>query len=190
MYNLVLVSTSKNRVELLTSASFKFEAVAPLCIEEEIEGRDALELTKRRARAKASSVLEKYRNTSSILIGCDTVIEKDGVVFEKPKSALDAKRMILAYSNSSHLVLSSVCCINALNGKISETTSVSRVFVRELKDLEVEDYIKSEEWQGVSGSYRIQGRMGLFIEKIEGSYSGIVGLPLYEFYNSLNSVCS
>lgn len=188
MYSIVLVSTSKNRCELLSSLGLSFAKDEPLCDEDGIDGDSAQSLTQNRAKAKAESLLSRYKNTSSILVACDTAIEQNGVVLGKPKNAIQAEEMIRSYSKRFHSVVSSICCIDALSGMAKLATSISKVYFTAIQEKEIEGYIKSGEWRGVAGGYKVQGKMGFFIERIEGSYSGIVGLPLHEFYRLLKEL--
>lgn len=185
---MILVSSSPNRRKILNDFGFKFEEEIPTCNEEEIKGSSALEVSQERAKAKAISVTKKYRGKKTILVGCDTVIESEGKIFGKPKTLLDAKNMLLFYSSTFHTVISSIYCLNTYTGKYEKASSISKVFFKSLEKKELEMYLASNEWKGVAGGYRIQGLISCFVEKIEGSYYGIVGLPIYELYISMKKL--
>lgn len=188
MYNLILASSSENRKAILESLDIQFEVDFPTCDEDSIVSDSALILTQKRAKAKAESLIAKYRNREVVLVGCDTVIECDGIIFGKPKTPDEAKDMFASYVGKSHHVLSSICCIDACTQQTELATSTSTVFFGFLDESELEAYIESGEWKGVSGGYRLQGFASRFIKRIEGSPSGIVGLPVYELYSILKKI--
>lgn len=189
MYTLVLASSSKNRKELLSKVVSSFEVETPVCNEDKIQDASSLILTQKRAFAKMESVAQKYDDGKNIIIGADTLIDVSGVIFGKPKTQEEAKIMISSYSNSSHLVISSIALLNTETKKMEQASSISKVFFKKLEKWEIEEYLKTNDWKDVAGGYKIQGIASLFIEKIEGSYSGVVGFPLYEFYSCLKSLC-
>jgi septum formation protein len=100
-------------------------------------------------------------------------------MFGKPVDETDARRMIGRLSGRAHKVVSGVAVI-APDGRVASRVSETRVRWKRLTQAEIDGFIASGEWQGVAGAYRIQGRAEAFVLDIQGSYSGIVGLPLYE----------
>lgn len=113
------------------------------------------------------------------LLAADTTVAVGGRILGKPADAEDAARILGMLSGRSHRVLSSVVVVNA-RGKIRQRTQVSRVRFRRLTDEDIEAYIASGEPFGKAGAYGIQGRAAAFVKKLEGSYSGVMGLPLFE----------
>jgi len=188
MYRLILVSSSPNRKELLESLDVSFEIEHPTNDESLITHFSPVILSQKRSKAKVDSIKAKYNGKKAILLGCDTLIEKDSAIFGKPKTASDAISMLQSFSSTHHRVISSIFCLNAYTKKSKKATSISKVWFKELEKKELDYYIKSGEWQGVAGSYRIQGRASYFIRKIQGSYWGIVGLPIHELYEILKSL--
>lgn len=182
MYHIVLASSSPNRQELLRSIGIPFEVEHPTNDESLIIHSSSIIMSQRRARAKVDSVKEKYSGKKTILLGCDTLIEKDSIIFGKPKTESEAVSMLHTLSSNNHRVISSIFCLNTYTKKSKKATSISKVWFKKLEEKEVDNYIHSGEWQGVAGSYRIQGRASYFIKKIQGSYWGIVGLPIHELY--------
>jgi septum formation protein len=112
------------------------------------------------------------------VIGADTSVVFNGTILGKPKNAEDAARMLKMLSGTTHEVLTSVAVTNA--ERMLHDVSISRVRFRDITDNEVKNYIASGEPMGKAGSYAIQGLGGVFVERIEGSYSGVMGLPIYE----------
>lgn len=190
MYKLILASSSENRKELLSHLGISFKVEEPTCDENEISGDSSSTVTQKRAFAKMQSVAQEHKNEKCIIIGADTVIDVSGVILGKPKTQDEAKQMLSSYSASSHLVISSIALINTYTNKTQQATSISKVYFKKLESHEIETYLKTNNWKGVAGGYRIQGFATLFIEKIEGSYSGIVGFPMCEFYSSLKKLCN
>ena len=189
MYSLILASSSKNRKELFSCLNIPFKVEEPTCNESEIQDTSSLLLTQKRAYAKMESVAKNHKNEKVVVIGADTVVEASGAIFGKPKSVEDAKQMFKIYSNSSHLVISSIALINLHTNEEQQVSSVSKVYFKKLEDCEIDEYLKTDDWKGVAGGYKIQGIATLFVEKIEGSYSGIVGLPMSDFYSCLKKLC-
>lgn len=188
MYKLVLASSSPNRKALLSSLNLKFKIHLPTCDEEKIICESSLDLTKKRAIAKIESIAMCYQNEKVVLIGSDTVIDVNGKTIGKPKTEEDVKKIFSLYSGNFHSVISSIACLNTYTKDMFSSTSISSVFFKKLNDNDIETYIKTKDWIGVAGGYKIQGIASYFIEKIEGSYPGIVGFPLCEFHNILKKI--
>ncbi|TAG05985.1 MAG: septum formation inhibitor Maf [Betaproteobacteria bacterium] len=112
------------------------------------------------------------------LLGADTTVVHNGTILGKPTSAADAARMLRKLSGTTHEVLTSVAVTNG--SQMLHDTCVTRVRFRDLNDDEIKKYIASGEPMGKAGSYAIQGLGAIFVERIEGSYSGVMGLPIYE----------
>jgi septum formation protein len=112
------------------------------------------------------------------LLGADTTVVHNGTILGKPTSAADAARMLRKLSGTTHEVLTSVAVTNG--SQMLHDTCVSRVRFRDLNDDEIKNYIASGEPMGKAGAYAIQGLGAVFVERIEGSYSGVMGLPIYE----------
>jgi septum formation protein len=112
------------------------------------------------------------------LIGADTTVVFNGQILGKPKSADDAVRMLKMLSGTTHEVLTAVAI--SFNGRMLHDVSISRVRFRDITDSEIKNYIASGEPMGKAGSYAIQGIGAIFVERLEGSYSGVMGLPIYE----------
>lgn len=112
------------------------------------------------------------------LLGADTTVVFNGTILGKPKNAEDAARMLKMLSGTTHEVLTAVAVTNG--NRMLHDTSVTRVRFRDITESEMKNYIASGEPMGKAGSYAIQGAGAVFVERIEGSYSGVMGLPIYE----------
>jgi septum formation protein len=112
------------------------------------------------------------------LLGADTTVVYNGTILGKPGSAADATRMLKMLSGTTHEVLTSIAITNG--NRMLHDTSVTRVRFRDITESEIQNYIASGEPMGKAGSYAVQGMGAVFVERIEGSYSGVMGLPIYE----------
>jgi septum formation protein len=131
----------------------------------------------RLARAKALSARE--RHPGAYVLGADTVVAVGRRVLGKAADEAEARRFLTLVSGRAHRVLSGVCLI-APDGRVAARLSESRLIFKRLTPAEIAAYLASEEWRDKAGAYAIQGRAGAFVASLSGSYSGVVGLPLYE----------
>ena len=175
---LVLASASPRRLDLLRQAGVEPDRVAATDIDEsplkdETPRQLALRLAIGKARAGAEAT------PGAFVIGADTMVALGSRLFGKPVDEADARRMIGRLSGRAHKVVSGVAVV-APDGRVASRVSETRVRWKRLTQAEIDGFIASGEWEGVAGAYRIQGRAEAFVLDIQGSYSGIVGLPLYE----------
>jgi septum formation protein len=168
---LVLASTSPQRRAILEQLAIPFEAVAPDYIEDDPADADAVELVCRHAEGKARSV----HGGGGITLGVDTTVLLDGRIYGKAGDADDARRMLEELSGRTHTVVSGICLLGAGDDVVAhERTEVT---FRVLSAETVNAYVASGEWEGRAGAYAIQGLGGRLVERIEGDYLNVVGLP-------------
>lgn len=181
---LFLATASPRRRELLTQAGVAFEVIGGVTVDESPQpGESAAALVQRLALAKARAgmaVLATRRSgpVAARVLGADTEVVLDGRIFGKPLSEADCIAMLGALSGRVHEVLSGVALVEA--GRERVVVSTSRVSFRRLTPAEAGAYWATGEPGDKAGGYAIQGRAAAFVERIEGSYSGVVGLPLFE----------
>ena len=168
---ILLASSSPRRIELLGQLGLDFTHVAP-DVEEEESSLDPVERVEGNARRKAMSVSAP----DSVVIGSDTVVELDGQILGKPSDEDEAKVMLASLSGCVHQVYSGLSLV--FKGKSVTRHACTKVWFRTLSDKEIDDYVESGEPLDKAGSYGIQGLGRVLVEKIEGSYSNVVGLPL------------
>lgn len=190
MKKIILASNSPRRTMLLENAGISHECVSPTADEEEIFKRlsDASPdiIVSELSRVKALSVKKALPDSDIIVIGADTVVSVDGIIFGKPKDRADAKRMIESLRGREHDVYTGV---SAFWDEESVTFyERSEVFVFEMTDEEIEHYLDTKEPFDKAGAYGIQGYFSRFIKKINGSYDNIVGLPVARTYRALCKV--
>lgn len=172
---LVLSSASPRRKELFKIISEKFKIIKPN-VEESVP--DNIKLYERPAYLAKKKALYTVRNLSekAVVVGCDTGVFIDGEMLGKPKDKEDAFLMLKKLSGREHSVITG-CCIT--DGNRTETFSVkSQVFFRNLSDEDIKAYIATGEPTDKAGAYGIQGKGCLLVEKIQGDYFNIVGLPV------------
>lgn len=137
------------------------------------------------SKGKAEFVARKHRGEECIVIGSDTFIAFEGKVFGKPKTAQKAREILLKLSGKTHSVLTGLALISSKTLETRLTVNESLVTFREISEKEIEAYIDTGEPLERAAGYAIQGRGGIFVEKIEGEYFGIVGLPLRNLVDNL-----
>lgn len=170
-----LASRSPRRAELLRQISVPFVATPAEVDETPLPGESAHAFVQRMAEAKAAAVWTQYKDLP--VLGSDTAVVLDGRILGKPVDREDAIAMLMALSGRSHQVLTGV----ALQQRNLEyVLSESRVTFRPVEPEEAHAYWDSGEPGDKAGGYAVQGLAAVFIERIEGSYSGIMGLPLFE----------
>lgn len=182
---LFLASQSPRRRELLAQIGVDFEVLDVEVPELRVAGEPAFDYVRRVAREKAGAGLMTVAAVpGALILGADTEVVLDGEVFGKPRDADAAARMLARLSGRTHQVLSAVALINA--GCEWQAQCASSVSLAALDARDIDAYIASGEWQGKAGGYAIQGRAAAFISRLEGSYSAVMGLPLYETWCLLN----
>lgn len=174
--HLVLASASPRRAELLTSAGFSFE-IAPADVDETPRsGEMPAAYALRVARDKATATAAARGTAGTIVLAADTVVVADGRILGKPADRADAERMLKTLSGAVHDVLTAV--VLRQDGREVSDVVTTRVRVVPLRDDEIAWYVASGEPEGKAGAYAIQGRAARFIDRIEGSWSNVVGLPI------------
>jgi len=180
--SLILASKSPRRKELLAQLGYKFSCENADVDESILFKESAKDYVQRVAIEKAQAVFEKIttanNNTNSIILAVDTSVVVDEVILGKPIDFTDFKRMFRLLSDRAHQVLTAI--VVCKNGQFKSTVIVTKVFFKAITDHEMAAYWQSGEPQDKAGGYGIQGLAGQFISQIQGSYSAVVGLPLYE----------
>lgn len=177
--DIILASASSRRQDILNIFNLKFK-VEPSNIDECINIDNPYEFVKELAYNKAKSISDN--RPGSLVIGADTIVYINGEILGKPKSKDDAYKMLKSLSGKSHEVITgiSVLCKNR-NISLKEY-EVTKVIFKDLSDKEILEYIDTGEPLDKAGSYGIQGIASVFIERIEGCYFNVVGLPTNKLY--------
>ena len=181
---LVLASASPRRLNLLERAGLTPDLLNPADVDETPRKRETPRaLSLRLAAEKAERALEmpmvKALGPNAFVIGADTVVGLGRRILPKAETADVARDCLSLLSGRSHWVYSTVCLI-APGKKITKRCVETKVRFKRLSREDIDSYIASGEWRGKAGAYAIQGRAEAFVRDLNGSYSGVVGLPLYE----------
>ena len=180
---LVLASISPRRKAILTQIGIPFEPVGSMTDETVCKQMKVADLACQMATQKAESVKRAYKNRW--ILGADTLVALEKQVFGKPKDAHECHRMLLHLSGRSHRVITGFCVIDPGGKKVHLEAITTKVKVKELSEFEIEGYIKIGEPFGKAGAYAIQGIGSFMIERINGSYTNVVGLPVCEVVRAL-----
>jgi septum formation protein len=186
---LVLASASPRRLTLLAQVGIEPDALRPSTIDEEPrKGEMPRSLVTRLARAKAEAARDQIANDKEVadgyVLAADTIVAVGRRILVKPRFVEEALASLQLLSGRNHRVLTALCLVtpdDRLRQKIVDT----RVRFKRLSKEEMEAYIASREWRGKAGGYAIQGLAGCFVQKVAGSYTNVVGLPLTEVVNML-----
>ncbi len=172
---LILASASPRRRDLLAQIGIVPDAICPTDIDETRHRDESPRaLAERLAREKAAACPE-----AGFVLAADTVVALGQRNLEKAADAEEAEAFLRLLSGRAHQCITGIA-VKAPDGQVNSRTVMARVKMKRLTDQEIAAYIASEEWRGKAGGYGIQGMAGAFITHISGSYTTIVGLPLYE----------
>jgi septum formation protein len=170
---LLLASTSPQRRAILQQLGVPFEVEAPRYVEDDSAGVAPVELVRAHAQGKARSLAGEAGDRP--VLGVDTTVVLDGRIYAKPADAGEAAAMLDALAGRTHEVVSGLCLVTP--GWEELHHEVTRVSFRPVDARDLAAYVATEEWRGRAGSYAIQGRGAGFVERIEGDYLNVVGLP-------------
>ena len=181
---LVLASGSPRRLALMNQAGIEPEALRPADLDETpLRGELPRACANRLARAKADAALEMVRMDDelkgSYILSADTVVAVGRRILPKAELLDQAAQCLRLLSGRNHRVHSAVCLVTP-NESFRQRLVETRVRFKRLSDEDIEAYLASGEWRGKAGGYAVQGIAGSFVVKIVGSYTNVVGLPLYE----------
>ncbi len=172
MNKIILASGSPRRLEILTMAGYNCTVIKPVT-DENIEYTTAENYVAELSRRKAAEIAE---NNNGCIIAADTVVVADGKILGKPTDEEDAVNILRYLSGRSHSVLTGFTVREG--DKAYTEVSETKVFMRHITDAEINEYVKSGNPMDKAGAYGIQCAAGMFIEKIDGDYYTVVGLPL------------
>jgi len=176
-----LASRSPRRQELLGQIGVKFEAMAIDVDESVLDGESPRAYVERVARAKAEAGwrrIERDNLPRAPVLGADTTVALDGRILGKPADDREAAAMLATLSGRLHEVLTALAL--RFGSRLERGVSISEVRFKTLTKEEIARYVATGEWQDKAGAYGIQGHAARFVADLRGSFSGVVGLPLYE----------
>ena len=184
--HVVLASRSPRRIELITQLGVSVDVVPADIDETPHAGEQPAVYVRRLAESKARAVQERLA-TDALVLGADTTVDLDGVIFGQPEDEADARRMLKLLSARTHRVHTGVAVVGPTDAQALVVTSM--VTFEPVTDALLDWYIGTGEWQGKAGSYAIQGLGGTLVQSTRGSMSNIIGLPLRETAQLLGLGC-
>ncbi len=187
MNKFILASASPRRKELLSGMGIDFEVIVSEADESSVTKELEPELyVQELAMLKAAAVArEQKKNKHALIIGADTVVTLDGEILGKPKDEADAENMLKRLSGRTHEVYTGYCVIRVKDGFSVCAAVKTEVKFKEINDDKIRSYIATGEPMDKAGAYGIQGLGGLLIEKINGDYANVVGLPVSALADTL-----
>jgi septum formation protein len=184
LQKLVLASGSPRRVELLAQAGVEPDRLLPANIDESpLKSEHPRSLARRLSREKAEKAWSHLRDEGgaedTFVLAADTVVAVGRQIMPKAELLDEASQCLRMLSGRNHKVFTGLCLITP-RGKVRQKICETRVRFKRITSEEMESYLASGEWRGKAGGYAIQGLAGTFVVRLVGSYSNVVGLPLYE----------
>lgn len=189
MEPIILASSSPRRQEILKMLKIPFRVIIPNIDETLVNSIDIEQVPELLAREKVTAVIHSLPAGQEIpwVLGADTLIQIDDKIMGKPQNHEQAIEYLKTLQGRSHYVITAIVLYNGINRETSTKICKTKITFAPMTDQEIEWYVETGEWHGAAGGYRIQSLASCFINKIEGSYSGAVGLPIFELYDILKS---
>jgi nucleoside triphosphate pyrophosphatase len=185
-FDLVLASASPRRIELLGQVGVYPDRVEPAEIDETPRsGELPRDLARRLASAKVQAIASRF--PEAVVLGADTVVARGRRILPKPADTGEARRSLHLLSGARHRVYGGIAAI-APDRRLVVRLATTTVAFKRLSPSDIDAYIESGEWRGKAGGYAIQGRAAALVRQIIGSYSNVVGLPLFETYALLDGI--
>lgn len=172
----ILASASPRRKQLLAEAGYEFTVVRPEIDESALQGESAHKCAERLALAKAKNVAERFPD--SLVIGADTVVDFQGEVVGKAADEKEAEVIIRKLFSSPHKVITAVAAVRAVDGTEIVESESTTVYPKPLTDKQIREHIESGSWRDKAGAYAIKEGGDAFIERIDGSLTNVMGLPM------------
>lgn len=177
MPSIILASSSPRRKKLLKEAGFNFVVDTSNIDESKVDKQDPHKMVKQLSLEKAREVAKRHQD--SIIIGADTTVFCDGQILEKPTDSEDAKRMLKFLNGKVHSVITGITIVNTETNQEITDSEESRVFFKKITNGQIDEYVQTGQAIDKAGAYAIQeGLSQYFVEKTEGDYTNIVGLPM------------
>ena len=186
---IILASGSSRRKELLEMMGLEFEVKVSEVDETFEEGLSISEQSKRLAYIKAKEIFDKTKGDRAV-IGSDTMVLKNEKIYGKPKDKEEAIKMLEDLSNSKHKVITSICVLSQKGQEIKEQVDydIADVYFKKMTRQEIEAWIEFDKPYDKAGAYAVQSRFGVHIEKINGNFFTVMGLPIHKLYDMLKQI--
>jgi len=186
---IILASKSPRRKELLNCITEDFEVIVSDADETIEEGLSIEEQAKRISYIKAKTVFDETKG-DRIVIGSDTMVVKNGKIYGKPKDFDDAFNMLKILKNTSHTVITGLAILVEKDGKYEEYLDydIANVYFKDMSDEEITNWINTGEAYDKAGAYAVQGKFMVHIDKIDGNFSTIMGIPIHKVYEIIKKI--
>jgi len=186
---LILASKSPRRAQLLREAGLVFEVIPSDVDESEfnVPGQDAVDLAQRLALAKARAVALGFPDR--LVLGADTLIDCQGQIIGKPVDVVDAEAILRKLFFSPHRAITGVALLRISDGTELVACDTTDVYPRQMTESDIREHLKQGTWQGKAGAYAIQDGGDRFIEKLDGSRTNVIGLPMDLLSELLARIC-
>ncbi|MFC1675744.1 Maf family protein [Planctomycetota bacterium] len=177
-FSLVLASSSPRRKSLLSQAGYEFLVVEPEVDESGFssEGVGSCDYAKQLALAKAKNVADKF--VDSVVIGADTIVDYEGEIIGKPADIKDAEQTARKLFGKAHKVITGIAIVRLNDGLEIIESDTTVVYPKKMSDSQIAEHLKGGSWRGKAGGYGIQERGDEFVEKIDGSLTNVMGMPM------------
>lgn len=183
MRTIILASTSPRRKALLEQLGLKFKVEKRVQEDTGLAGLEPVRMVENISLRKAESIAKFYDN--AVIVAADTIGVIDGKIIGKPHTSAEASAMLSSLSGRAHTVITGFTVLDTMNNVSAVRSVTTTVYIKKLERTEIEAYIKTGEPLDKAGAYGIQGKGAVIVEKIEGDYFNIVGLPLYALADTL-----
>lgn len=180
---IILASQSPRRKELIDLLDIKYEVMPSGANETFEEGISIVEQSKRLAYIKAKEIFNKT-SEDRIVIGSDTMVIKDGKIYGKPKDEENAIQMLNELKNSSHQVITSLCVMIQNKGEFKQYLDydLAEVYFKDMTGEEIQKWVNTGKALDKAGGYAIQSEFCVYVDRIEGNYTTVMGLPMHKLY--------
>lgn len=187
MEPIILASSSPRRQEILKMLKIPYRVIMPNIDETISTILSHEEIPELLAREKVLAVIKSMPANQEIpwVLGADTIVSFNGKIYGKPQSQEQAFEFLKEFQGQTHTIITAIVLYNGKTKSTSSRICTTKVTFAPMSDEEIQWYVDLGEWHGAAGGYRIQSLASCFIEKIEGSYSCVIGLPIFELYDIL-----
>lgn len=183
----VLASSSETRRKIMDELKIKYDIVTS-DIDEKTEKSDPNEYVEELSRNKALVVAKKVTDKNSLIIAADSIIYKEGKRYEKPKTISEAITNLKELSGNKNQGITGVTIIDTSNGNINTFSCTTNVYFKNISDEDINWYIEHEKNVLNKAGYSLEGTMSLFVERLDGDYYNVLGLPLGMLYTKINEM--
>ena len=186
---IILASQSQRRKELLDLIGLKYEIIISNAEEKLEDNLSIEEQSKKLAYIKAKAVFDRTSG-DRLIIGSDTMVIKNGKLYGKPKDETEAIEMLKVLQGAKHQVITSLCILVEDNGEYKEYLDydIADVYIKNMNIQEIEKWVKENKVLDKAGAYAIQSKFSVYVEKIDGNYTTVVGLPVHKLYDIIKNI--